>query len=358
MTDVAQSRIDFSTPESEKRFLDVTDLRVHFPTEDGLVRAVDGVSFAVDEGKTLAIVGESGSGKSVTMQAVMGLHRGTRARMSGEVWLDGVELLAASDETVRKRRGSIMSMIFQDPLSALHPYYTIGDQISEGYRVHHAGNRRDVRKRTIEMLDRVGIPNASRRVDQYPHEFSGGMRQRAMIAMALINNPKLLIADEPTTALDVTVQAQILELMKDMQREFGSAIVMITHDLGVVADVADDVLVMYAGEAVETGSALDVFYNASHPYAWGLLNSMPRLDRERAQRLDPIPGNPPSLIHRPTGCPFHPRCAFPEVVGGDRCMTEHPDLYQVSAHHYSRCFLTEEQRTAVLDATALGKEST
>jgi len=355
---MTSSEIDFSTPKAEHRFLDVIDLHVHFPTDDGLVKSVDGVSFAVDEGKTLAIVGESGSGKSVTMQAVMGLHRNTRAKMSGEVWLDGTELQAASDETVRRARGATMAMIFQDPLSALHPYYTIGDQIDEGYRIHNKVSRKQARVRTVEMLDRVGIPNAQRRAGQYPHEFSGGMRQRAMIAMALINNPKLLIADEPTTALDVTVQAQILELMKDLQRDFGSAIVMITHDLGVVADIADDVLVMYGGKAVETGTALDVFYSASHPYTWGLLNSMPRLDRTRADRLDPIPGTPPSLINLPPGCSFNPRCTFVDVVGGNRCRTEVPQLVTVGPEHQARCFLTADQRqNAMVGAEPTSEET-
>ena len=312
------------------------------------MKSVDGVSFSVEQGETLAIVGESGSGKSVTMQAVLGLHRRSRAKIDGQVWLDGVEMLGASDEAVRRRRGSTMAMIFQDPLSALHPYYTVGNQIEEAYLVHNKASHRAAHTRTIEMLDRVGIPNAARRVDQYPHEFSGGMRQRAMIAMALINNPKLLIADEPTTALDVTVQAQILELMKDLQRDYGSAIVMITHDLGVVADIADDMLVMYGGKAVETGTTLEVFFEASHPYTWGLLNSMPRMDRERADRLDPIPGNPPSLINLPSGCHFHPRCTFVEVVGGNRCVSERPDLYSVGPGHNARCFLTAEQRAEVL----------
>jgi peptide/nickel transport system ATP-binding protein len=337
-------------------FLDVTGLTVHFPTDDGVVKAVDGVDFAVEEGKTLAIVGESGSGKSVTMQAVMGLLRRTRAKIRGEVWLGGTELLQAGNETVRRKRGSEMAVIFQDPLSALHPYYTIGNQIEEAYRVHHDTSRRDAHRRAVEMLDRVGIPNAARRINQYPHEFSGGMRQRAMIAMALINDPKLLIADEPTTALDVTVQAQILELMKDLQRDFGSAIVMITHDLGVVADIADDVLVMYAGKAVETGASADVFFDASHPYTWGLLRSMPRLDRGREDRLDPIPGTPPSLIQLPSGCAFHPRCPFPEVVGGDRCMTEVPQLYEAGPAHHARCFLNPQQRTDVLSAPQAGGE--
>jgi peptide/nickel transport system ATP-binding protein len=339
-------------------YLDVTGLKVHFPTDDGLVKAVDGVDFSVEERKTLAIVGESGSGKSVTMQAVMGLLRRTRAKIEGEVWLGGTELLHASNEEVRRRRGASMAMIFQDPLSALHPYYTIGNQIEEAYLVHHKGaSRKSAHQRGIEMLDRVGIPNAPRRIDQYPHEFSGGMRQRAMIAMALINDPKLLIADEPTTALDVTVQAQILELMKGLQSDFGSAIVMITHDLGVVADIADDVLVMYAGRAVETGTTSEVYFDASHPYTWGLLRSMPRLDRDREDRLDPIPGTPPSLIHLPSGCAFHPRCPFPEVVGGDRCFTEMPELFEVTANHRARCFLTDEQRRDVLaKASAPGSE--
>jgi peptide/nickel transport system ATP-binding protein len=231
----------------------------------------------------------------------------------------------------------------------LHPYFSIGNQIAESYLVHNKVGRKAARARTIEMLDRVGIPNASRRVDQYPHEFSGGMRQRAMIAMALINNPKLLIADEPTTALDVTVQAQILELMKDLQRDFGSAIVMITHDLGVVADIADDVLVMYGGKAVETGAAGEVFLEAAHPYTWGLLNSMPRLDRERIDRLDPIPGTPPSLINLPTGCAFSPRCGFVETVGHDGlCKREMPDLFPVTAGHHSRCYLVSQGQLAEL----------
>ena len=341
--------LEFVGNDPNRRFLEVNDLTVHFPTEDGLVKSVDGVSFGIEPGQTLAIVGESGSGKSVTMQAVMGLHRGSRARMTGQVWLDGVEMLGASDDVVRKARGSSMAMIFQDPLSALHPYYSIGNQIAEGYLVHNKVGRKAARARTIEMLDRVGIPNAARRVDQYPHEFSGGMRQRVMIAMALVNNPKLLIADEPTTALDVTVQAQILELMKDLQRDFGSAIVIITHDLGVVADIADDVLVMYGGKPVETGTASEVFLEAGHPYTWGLLNSMPRLDRERIDRLDPIPGTPPSLINLPSGCAFNPRCGFVDLVGHDgRCSRELPQLYPVTAAHHSRCFLVEQGQLAAL----------
>jgi peptide/nickel transport system ATP-binding protein len=351
------SAVDFVDTPVTNRFLEVRDLKVRFPTEDGIVKSVDGVSFGVEKGKTLAIVGESGSGKSVTMQSVMGLYRGSRARLSGEVILDGTELLSAGDETVRRYRGSKMAMIFQDPLSALHPYYSIGNQIAEAYRIHNSASRRAARTRVIEMLDRVGIPNPQRRVDNYPHEFSGGMRQRAMIAMALVNDPELLIADEPTTALDVTVQAQILELMKDLQKEFGAAIVMITHDLGVVADIADDMLVMYGGKAVETGDARTVFYDSAHPYTWGLLNSMPRLDRERAERLDPIPGTPPSLINLPSGCAFHPRCTFDTVVDNDnRCRNEVPDLFEVAptSTHRSRCFLVDQHETQALRTRSTG----
>jgi peptide/nickel transport system ATP-binding protein len=344
------------TDLDQDAFLQVKNLKVHFPTDDGIVKSVDGVSFAVRPGETLGIVGESGSGKSVTVQAVMGLHRRSRARIEGEVWLNGVELLSADNETLRKKRGSEMAMIFQDPLSALHPYFTIGNQLAEAYTVHHSGAKKEAKQRAIDMLDRVGIPNPAKRFDQYPHEFSGGMRQRAMIAMALINDPKLLIADEPTTALDVTVQAQILDLMKGLQRDFGSAIIMITHDLGVVADIADDLVVMYGGKCVEDGSIDDVFFSAAHPYTWGLLNSMPRLDRDRAARLDPIPGNPPSLINLPSGCSFHPRCAFPEVVGGERCRTVVPTLELVGSAHRARCLLTDEKRTAAFARAAAAAE--
>ncbi len=348
MSSPAVSEVEIAS--TSHAFLDVRDLHTTFPTEDGLVHSVDGVSFSLEAGRTLAIVGESGSGKSVTMSTVMGLYRGSRAQITGEVWLDGTELLNASEEEVRLRRGSMMSMIFQDPLSALHPYYSVGNQISEAYLAHHKGtSKKTAREHTIGMLERVGIPNARGRVDAYPHEFSGGMRQRVMIAMALVNSPKLLIADEPTTALDVTVQAQILELMKDLQREFDSAIVMITHDLGVVAEIADDVLVMYGGKPVETGASRKVFYESAHPYTWGLLKSMPRIDRGRATRLDPIPGNPPSLINLPSGCAFNPRCAFPEVVGGDKCKTHIPELYRVEVGHHARCFLTNEQRIELME---------
>jgi peptide/nickel transport system ATP-binding protein len=234
-------------------FLSVRDLVVHFPTVDGVVKATEGLSYELDRGKTLGIVGESGSGKSVSSSAILGLHRGTNAQVSGEIFLDGVDLLKINDESIRRKRGREVSMIFQDPLSAMHPYYTVGNQIMEAYRIHHDVSKKQARARTIEMLERVGIPQPDRRVDDYPHQFSGGMRQRAMIAMALINDPGLLIADEPTTALDVTVQAQILDLLQELQHDFNSAIIIITHDLGVVAEMADEVLVMYGGRAVEHG---------------------------------------------------------------------------------------------------------
>ncbi len=295
--------------------LEVQDLRIHFPTDDGLVRAVDGVSFSLDRGSTLGIVGESGSGKSVTSMGIMGLHHGTRAQITGEIRLDGEELAHANPVRVRELRGAKMAMIFQDPLSSLHPYFKVGDQIIEAYRIHHReATRKQARQRAIDMLGRVGIPQPAVRVDDYPHQFSGGMRQRVMIAMALCNDPELLIADEPTTALDVTVQAQILDLISDLQAEFGSAIIIITHDLGVVAELADDILVMYAGKAAEYGTATDLFQRPEHPYTWGLLGSMPRADREVRERLSPIRGTPPSLINPPPGCPFHPRCPY---VGRD-----------------------------------------
>jgi peptide/nickel transport system ATP-binding protein len=331
---------------SSEPFLDVRDLQVHFPTDDGLVKAVDGLGFTLARGQTIGIVGESGSGKSVASLAIMGLHRRSKAKMSGQILLDGEDLLTVSDERIRSLRGNQMAMVFQDPLSALHPFYTIGNQIVEAYRIHHHGVSKDVaRKRAIEMLERVGIPSPNRRVDQYPHEFSGGMRQRAMIAMALVNDPKLLIADEPTTALDVTVQAQILELMKDLQKEFGSAIIIITHDLGVVADVADDIIVMYGGRCVEKGSVDAVFYTPQHPYTWGLLASMPRLDKVRTDRLDPIPGNPPSLINLPSGCAFNPRCGHRSEVEGDRCATELPELLEMQSGQSARCHIDAARRT-------------
>ena len=333
--------------------LEVRDLRVRFKTDDGLVKAVDGLSFDLERGRTLGIVGESGSGKSVTSMAIMGLHRGAGTEITGEIRLEGENLVDAKPDRVRQLRGSKMAMIFQDPLSALHPYYTVGTQITEAYRVHNKVSKQAARQRAIDLLGRVGIPQPSVRVDDYPHQFSGGMRQRAMIAMALSCDPGLLIADEPTTALDVTVQAQILDLIVDLQAEFGSAVVIITHDLGVVAEVADEVLVMYAGRAVETGSVVNVFKQPGHPYAWGLLGSMPRIDVARVERLQPIPGTPPSLINLPSGCSFHPRCAYPPEVGGDRCRTDDPALLEIGPGHRAACHLTMGKRQEIWARLAL-----
>ncbi len=332
-------------------FLSVRDLKVHFPTDDGLVKSVDGLSFDLERGKTLGIVGESGSGKSVTSLAIMGLHRTgnvrSRPQISGEVVLDGEDLVSADPDHVRKLRGRKMAMVFQDPLSAMHPYYTVGKQIVEAYLTHQGGDKKAARKRAVEMLDRVGIPEPHRRVDAYPHEFSGGMRQRAMIAMALVNNPELLIADEPTTALDVTVQAQILDLIRDLQKEFGSAVIMITHDLGVVAEMADDILVMYGGRCVERGSAEKVFYEPRHPYTWGLLGSMPRIDREQTERLIPVKGSPPSLINIPSGCAFNPRCPYADIPKGGITRTRRPELTEDGSRHWSACHMSPEERTRI-----------
>ncbi|MFI6909094.1 ABC transporter ATP-binding protein [Nonomuraea sp. NPDC050394] len=324
-------------------FLELKDLKVHFPTDDGLVKSVDGLSFTLERGKTLGIVGESGSGKSVTSLGILGLHKGGRAKISGEIWLDGEELVSATPEHVRRLRGKKMAMIFQDPLSAMHPYYTVGDQIIEAYRIHHDVSKSVARKHAIDMLGRVGIPTPGKRVDDYPHLFSGGMRQRAMIAMALSCDPELLIADEPTTALDVTVQAQILDLMRDLQREFNSALIIITHDLGVVAELSDDILVMYGGKCIEYGAAEDIFYRPEHPYTWGLLGSMPRLDRERTERLLPIKGSPPSLINVPDGCAFHPRCPYADRTEG-KSNTEVPALLETEGGHMVRCHMAKTER--------------
>ncbi|WP_395108790.1 ABC transporter ATP-binding protein [Actinomadura sp. SCN-SB] len=327
-------------------FLEVRDLRIHFPTDDGLVKSVDGLSFRLDRGRTLGIVGESGSGKSVTSLGILGLHNRRNARMSGEIWLDGQELVSASPEQVRRLRGRAMAMIFQDPLSAMHPFYTVGHQIIEAYRVHNDVSKQVARKHAIDMLGRVGIPRPDRRVDDYPHQFSGGMRQRAMIAMALSCDPELLIADEPTTALDVTVQAQILDLIRDLQQEFNSAIIMITHDLGVVAELSDDILVMYGGRCVEYGSVGDVFHRPEHPYTWGLLGSVPRLDRPPQERLMPIKGTPPSLINLPPGCAFNPRCAYAQENGG-KSTTERPELVEAAPGHSVACHLPVERRRQI-----------
>ncbi|GGX02015.1 ABC transporter ATP-binding protein [Streptomyces lomondensis] len=337
-------------------FLDVRDLRVHFPTEDGLVKSVDGVSFTLEKGRTLGIVGESGSGKSVTSLALLGLHKGTRAQVSGEIWLEGKELVALPETEMRALRGRTVSMIFQDPLSALHPFFTVGAQIAEAYRVHHKVSKKEARDRAVEMLKRVGIPQPERRVRDYPHQFSGGMRQRAMIAMSLVCDPALLIADEPTTALDVTVQAQILDLIRDLQEEFGSAVVIITHDLGVVSDIADDILVMYGGRRIEYGTTRDVLKQPQHPYTWGLLQSMPHLTGDVGERLDPIPGTPPSLINLPAGCAFHPRCAYKGWVHEGRCTVDRPELRPVSGtgRHIAACHLTDEAKHEIRDGVRKG----
>ena len=326
-------------------FLEVKNLSVAFPTEDGVVQAVDSLSFSVEKGKTLGIVGESGSGKSVTSLAILGLQKGSKARVSGEIWVDGNEIIASSEAEVRKLRGKAMSMIFQDALAALHPYYTVGHQIAEAYLVHNNVSKKVAAARAIEMLDRVGIPEPHKRVNDYPHQFSGGMRQRAMIAMALSCNPSLLIADEPTTALDVTVQAQILELLRDLQKEFGTAIILITHDLGVVAEIADDILLMYAGKQIEFGTVRDVLQVPQHPYAWGLLTSIPRLTGDPKLALTAIQGAPPSLISVPSGCAFHPRCTYVDNVGA-ACASEIPELIPVSEgkHHSVRCHMSTKMR--------------
>jgi peptide/nickel transport system ATP-binding protein len=324
-------------------FLSIRDLRVHFSTEDGIVKAVDGLSFDLEKGKTLGIVGESGSGKSVTNMAVLGLHDPRNTTMDGEILLDGKELITATERELEQLRGNKMSMIFQDALASLSPYHTIGAQIAETYRKHTGASKKEARARAIEMLRRVGIPQPDMRVDDYPHQFSGGMRQRAMIAMALVCDPELLIADEPTTALDVTVQAQIMDLLKDLQQEFGTAIIFITHDLGVIADIADDVLVMYGGRCVEKGTKKEVLRTPEHPYTLGLLGSMPSLDGPVDVPLSPIPGSPPSLLNPPSGCRFHPRCAFTEQVSGGLCSTERPAL-KVLEGRGSACHLTPEQK--------------
>jgi peptide/nickel transport system ATP-binding protein len=333
-------------PNRGGAFLEVRDLRVHFPTDDGLVKSVDGLSFQLERGKTLGIVGESGSGKSVTSLSIMGLHKPGTVNVSGQVLLEGDDLVGAGANHVRRLRGKNMAMIFQDPLSAMHPFYTVGNQIIEAYQIHNDVSKQVARKHAIDMLDRVGIPQPGSRVDSYPHQFSGGMRQRAMIAMALSCNPALLIADEPTTALDVTVQAQILDLIRDLQQEFNSAVIIITHDLGVVAELADDILVMYAGRSVEYGKARDVFRTPQHPYTWGLLRSMPRLDREPTERLLPIRGVPPSLINVPSGCPFHPRCEFANLTDG-KSDTERPPFRQTGGGHYIACHLSAEDRELI-----------
>jgi len=337
-------------------FLEVKNLSVNFPTDDGLVRAVDDLSFSVAKGKTLGIVGESGSGKSVTSLAILGLHKGSRAQVSGQIFVGGVDINAGSESDIRKLRGKQMAMIFQDSLTALNPFYTIGDQIIEAYKVHNNVSKAEAKKHAIDMLDRVGIAEPQKRADDYPHQFSGGMRQRAMIAMALSCDPSLLIADEPTTALDVTVQAQILELLRQLQKDFGTAIILITHDLGVVAETADDVLLMYAGKAVEYGSVRDVLAKPQHPYGWGLLTSIPRLTGDPDKRLAAISGMPPSMISVPSGCAFHPRCSYQSTVG-PACLASVPQLLPISEgdHHLVRCHLDVKTRVDIFNNQVVPK---
>ena len=325
-------------------FLEVRDLRVRFTTDDGVVRAVDGMNFSLQRGQTLGIVGESGSGKSVTSLAIMGLHRrGRRVAIDGQILLDGEDLVTAPAARVRELRGRRMAMIFQDPLSSMHPQFTVGEQIVDAYQVHNKVSKAAARNRAAELLELVGIPEPRRRLDDYPHHFSGGMRQRAMIAMALSCDPELLIADEPTTALDVTVQAQILDLMRTLQKEFNSAIIIITHELGVVAEISHDVLVMYAGQVMEHGPVEQVFAAAEHPYTWGLLQSITRLDHQLETRLHTIPGTPPSLINVPPGCPFHPRCAYRDVAG-PATGTVRPELALTGPGHRVACHLPVAER--------------
>jgi peptide/nickel transport system ATP-binding protein len=325
--------------------LKVEDLRVGFSTEDGTVHAVDGISYELAQGETLGIVGESGSGKSVSSLTTMGLTRAQGAEISGRILFDGRDLLALSEEDMRAIRGNDIAMIFQDPLSSLHPFFKIGAQLIEAVRAHRDVSEASARERAVELLGLVSIPDPRRRVDEFPYEFSGGMRQRVMIAMALANEPKLLIADEPTTALDVTVQAQILALLERLQGELGMAIVFITHDLGVVAEMADRIAVMYAGRIVEMASAELIFSGPQHPYTWGLLRSIPTLEGPSEQELAPIPGSPPSLINRPSGCHFHPRCAYsqPEHAVID------PPLEPVSQQpdHQVACLLSAEERRQI-----------
>ena len=329
--------------------LSVRDLHVNFGTSEGDVQAVRGVSFDIAGGETLAIVGESGSGKSVTASAIMRLNFGADVRVSGSALFEGQDILAMSEEEVRLKRGKDIAMIFQDPLTALNPFYTVGNQIAEAYAIHHPGtSKKELRDLVLESISKVGIPEPLKRINQYPHEFSGGMRQRIVIAMALINRPKLLIADEPTTALDVTVQAQILELISAMQVEHGSAVLLITHDLGVVAEVTERVLVMYAGRLVEVASVEDVFSSPTHPYTRGLLNSVSSLDSGRHSHLEPIPGTPPSLINLPPGCPFHSRCQFADSLNG-RCSTEVPELKAVG-NSFSACHLPTAELSSLVRA--------
>jgi peptide/nickel transport system ATP-binding protein len=335
--------------------LDVRELKTYFETDDGIVKAVDGVSFSIEKGQTLGIVGESGSGKSVTCLTIMGLNARKHTITSGEAIFKGKNLIGMKPSQLRQIRGNDIAMIFQDPMTSLNPVHSIGAQLVEAIQLHRDVSTKVAKARATELLKAVGIPRAERRIDDYPHQFSGGMRQRAMIAMALVNDPDLLIADEPTTALDVTTQAQIMNLMKRLQQEFGSAIIVITHDLGVVAEAADDVLVMYAAEVAEQAPVHKLFKRPHHPYTWGLLGSLPRLDID-VDRLVQIPGQPPSLLHPPRGCRFHPRCAY--VM--EKCRQVDPELVPISTDpdHLQACHLdeaTKDREAAKLLEATLGK---
>ena len=325
--------------------LHVRNLNVGFPTPDGVVHAVNDISFSISAGETLAIVGESGSGKTVTNLALMGLLNNNTAQISGTATFqshDGeIDLLGIEGSKLQKYRGRDISMIFQDPMSSLHPFYTIGDQIIEAHQVHNQVDEKVSKARAIELLEMVGIQGAATRLKSFPHQFSGGMRQRVMIAMALVNNPALLIADEPTTALDVTVQAQILKLLSDLQKELKMAMILITHDMGVVAGAADRVNVMYAGRIVESANVKDLYANPLMPYTQGLLASVPRMDRPHTDRLSAIPGQPPSMIALPSGCSFNPRCSRKNEVGASKCESQMPDLSSRGNDHFARCFIGE-----------------
>lgn len=326
--------------------LEVDDLHVHFRTYAGTVQAVRGVSLRVRPGETLALVGESGCGKSVSMQAVMGLLPSTARIVSGSIRFQGQELVGKREEELNRLRGVKMAMIFQDPMTSLNPVLTIGRQIMEVMRVHLGLGAAEARRRALEMLELVGIPSPERRLRQYPHEFSGGMRQRIMIAMALACRPQLLIADEPTTALDVTIQAQILELIRDLQKTLGMAVILITHSMGVVAGMADRVAVMYAGQVVEEGRLDDIFKRPSHPYAWGLLKAVPHVDMDRRRALRTIPGQPPDLLNPPRGCAFHPRCPYAMNI----CLEEAPPVLPVGEGHAARCWLAHPEAQEQLEA--------
>jgi oligopeptide/dipeptide ABC transporter ATP-binding protein len=328
--------------ENTAPLLSVDGLKVSFETEDGTVRAVDGVSFTVDPGEVVAIVGESGSGKSVTAMTLMGLTRGPNSRFEGTATFDGTELVGASGRQLQRIRGAGIAMVFQDPMSSLDPVYRVGTQIVEQIRAHEKISKAQAMDRAVEMMERVGIPRAKERLRSYPHEFSGGMRQRVMIAMALSCSPKLLLADEPTTALDVTIQAQILQEMRDLREQTGAGIILVTHDLGVVADIADRVIVMYSGRVVEQGTLDDIFYNPQHPYTWGLLGSITRVDDNRSEQLPAIPGLPPSVLRAPTGCHFRPRCphAFDQCVEVPELEQRQPDV----PTSRDRCWLSVEDK--------------